>query len=103
VCALKDQRRALVISEVALAFLLLAGAGLMLQAFARVRALDPGFRAENVLTARTLLPSPFSSLCGSDSDAPQRKQSVTHLGITASERIAWPALSLRQKPIASAL
>jgi putative ABC transport system permease protein len=51
-------RGALVVSEVALAFLLLAGAGLMLKAFARVRALDPGFRAENVLTARTLLPSP---------------------------------------------
>jgi predicted permease len=51
-------RGALVVSEVALAFLLLAGAGLMLQAFARVRAVDPGFRAGNVLTARTMLPSP---------------------------------------------
>jgi predicted permease len=51
-------RGALVVSEIALAFLLLVGAGLMLQAFARVRALDPGFRPEGVLTARTTLPSP---------------------------------------------
>src|SRR5262249_48882696 len=51
-------RGTLVVAEVALAFMLLAGAGLMLQAFVRVRGLDPGFRPEHVLTARTLLPSP---------------------------------------------
>ncbi len=51
-------RGALVVAEVALAFLLLTGAGLMVQAFVHVRSLDPGFRPENVLTARTSLPSP---------------------------------------------
>src|SRR5262249_51472896 len=51
-------RGALVVAETALAFLLLAGAGLMVQAFFHVRNLDPGFRPENVLTARTALPSP---------------------------------------------
>jgi putative ABC transport system permease protein len=51
-------RGALVVAEVALAFTLLTAAGLILQAFVRVRGLDPGFRPEHVLTARTLLPSP---------------------------------------------
>ena len=51
-------RGALVIAEVALAFLLIAGAGLMIQAFVRVRSLDPGFRPDHVLTVRTMLPSP---------------------------------------------
>jgi putative ABC transport system permease protein len=51
-------RGALVVAEVALAFVLLAGAGLTIQAFLRVRSLDPGFRPEGVLTARTVLPSP---------------------------------------------
>ena len=52
---------------------------------------------------RTRLPPPRSLFSGSSSRTPHRKQSVTHCGITASERIACPALSLRQKPIASAL
>ena len=51
-------RGALVVAETALAFLLLTGAGLKVQAFFHVRNLDPGFRPENVLTARTALPSP---------------------------------------------
>ena len=48
----------LVVAEVALAFLLLAGSALMVQAFVHVRGLDPGFQAENLLTVRTVLPSP---------------------------------------------
>jgi putative ABC transport system permease protein len=49
-------RGALVVIEVAVAFTLLAGAGLLIQTFVRLRNLDPGFRPENVLTVTTNLP-----------------------------------------------
>lgn len=50
-------RRVLTITEVALAILLVIGAGLMLKSFRRLLQEDPGFRIENLLTARLSLPS----------------------------------------------
>ena len=49
-------RGALVISEVALAMLLLAGAGLMLRSFARLIQVNPGFQAEHLFSARISIP-----------------------------------------------
>jgi putative ABC transport system permease protein len=49
-------RHTLVIAEMALAVVLLIGAGLMLRSFAAMRQVDPGFDAENVLTMRMQLP-----------------------------------------------
>jgi len=49
-------RSALVVIEIALALVLLVGAGLLIQAFLRLRALDVGVNPENVLTLRTMLP-----------------------------------------------
>ncbi|HYP25258.1 MAG TPA: ABC transporter permease [Blastocatellia bacterium] len=43
-------RDALVVSEVAIAFVLLVGAGLMMRSFLTLRAIDSGFRSDNVLT-----------------------------------------------------
>jgi len=49
--------RALVVSEVALALLLLAGAGLLLRSFWSVLQVDPGFEPGGVVTARVALPA----------------------------------------------
>jgi putative ABC transport system permease protein len=46
----------LVVSQIALAFILLAGAGLLIRSFVELQRVHPGFNAENVLTLR--IPSP---------------------------------------------
>jgi putative ABC transport system permease protein len=52
---LRGVRGGLVISQVALAFVLAMGAALFLQSFARLRGMDPGFRTGNILTMKTPL------------------------------------------------
>ncbi len=49
-------QRVLVGVEVALAFVLLAGGGLLVNSFVRMSRVDPGFDHENVLTMRLTLP-----------------------------------------------
>jgi len=51
-------RNLLVIAQVALTLMLLAGAGLLGRSFQRLLAVDPGFRAENVVAMTTLMPQP---------------------------------------------
>lgn len=50
-------RRAFVVAEFGLALTLLAGAGLLLKSFGRVTSIDPGFEANNLLTAQVVLPA----------------------------------------------
>jgi predicted permease len=45
-----NARRLLVIAEVALALMLLVGGGLMVRSFAHLRAIDPSFNPDNLLT-----------------------------------------------------
>ena len=49
-------RRVLIVSEVAFALVLTVGAGLMIQSFARARAVNPGFDPMNLVTFRINLP-----------------------------------------------
>jgi predicted permease len=49
-------RRTLVVAEVALAFAVIVGAGLLVRSFARVTAVDPGFAVPHRLTMRVTLP-----------------------------------------------
>jgi putative ABC transport system permease protein len=58
----KRARAALVVAEVALALVLLTGAGLLMRTFAGLHSVDPGFNSRNMLTMAT-------SLAGSSYDS----------------------------------
>jgi putative ABC transport system permease protein len=58
-------RNSLVVAEIALALVLLVGAGLLLKSYARVQNIDAGFDRHNVLTAEIDLPAPKYPLSGS--------------------------------------
>ncbi len=59
-------RSALVVGEIALSLMLLAGAGLLIRSFVRLQAIDPGFQPENVI-------SMIVPVTGSQFGTPQRK------------------------------
>jgi putative ABC transport system permease protein len=54
--ARRRARELLVAAQMALAMVLLVGAGLLIRSFAEVARVDPGFRVENVLTMNVPLP-----------------------------------------------
>ena len=79
---------ALIVSETALTLVLLAGAGLVIQNFARLRSLDVGFAARGLLTM-SLAPSPAAHPAGSARAALVRQiveQVEATPGVTAAAR-----------------
>jgi putative ABC transport system permease protein len=56
----RRMRGFLVVSEVALAFVLLIGAGLLIRSFARLTEVDPGLDPRSVLAMHMLLPAKYS-------------------------------------------
>ena len=52
----RSTRGALVLAEVALAFMLLIGAALLIRSFSRLQEVDPGFAGQGILTARLSFP-----------------------------------------------
>jgi predicted permease len=88
-------RRLLVISQVALAIVLLTGAGLLLASFKRVLAIDTGFRADSVLTGTINLPASRYSDASARRLAADRILERTRAlpGIAAAGVTSWLPLS----------
>ena len=76
----KRLRSLLVMAEVAISLVLLIGAGLLINSFLRLRNVDPGFRADNLLTMKIVLPEPkyeeFERRTAFYTDLVQRVQSL---------------------------
>lgn len=76
----KRLRSVLVMAEVAISLVLLIGAGLLINSFLRLRNVDPGFRTDNLLTMKIVLPEPkyeaFKSREAFYSNLVQRVQSL---------------------------
>jgi predicted permease len=90
-------RAALVILEVTASVVLLVAGGLLIRALWTIQAVDPGFRAEGVLTLRTSLPMPKYQ------DTAPRKQFYAQVlaevrklpGVTRASYISFLPMTLR--------
>lgn len=88
-------RDVLVVSEVALAIVLLAGAALMIRSFENLVQLDPGFRADNVLALRTPLQmQKYNTKARRSAFYDQVLEKVEHLpGVVAAGYTTWIPLT----------
>ena len=87
-------RRVLVVAEVALALVLLAGSGLMLRSLANIMAINPGFDSDHLLTLRLSVPAgavPKDSMPGFYQLVEDRLAALP--GVTTSAMIDCPPLN----------
>ena len=68
----KTLRNTLIVAEVALATVLLIGAGLLIKSFSKLEKVSPGVNADNVLTMRIVLPGAYR-------DREQRRVMMTEI------------------------
>ena len=101
-------RRSLVVAQVAFAFVLLAGAGLLFSSFQRVLAVDPGFRADHVLTGSVVLSraryrenSAMSNFLNESLQRIRTLPGVEAAGTTVSRRSAATATTASSSPRAT--
>jgi putative ABC transport system permease protein len=83
-------RGVLVVSEVALAVVLLTGAGLMVRSLWKLQSIDLGIKPENVLTMRVSLPEPLANI--NDPAGPQRTIAQFYRDVTTRVQ-ALPGVS----------
>ena len=76
-------RDVLVVAEVSMALVLLAGAGLMMKTLARLQSVELGFRPDGLLAVRTYLPSPKYS---------QREAMLRHYDAVLQDVRAMPGV-----------
>jgi len=82
----------LIVSEIALSFMLLAGAGLLIKSFLHLREINPGFNPDNVLTMRlTLTPGKYAQ---GEPRAQIYKQLIDSVKATPGVQSAGAVLSL---------
>jgi putative ABC transport system permease protein len=91
-------RNTLVVSEVALSLLLLAGAGLMIKSFWQLQQVNPGFDPNNLLSVEVTLPeSKYAESARSSDFYTQSLAKIAALpGVKAAELISSPPLSGRR-------
>ena len=90
-------RAALVMAEVAVSVVLLISSGLLIRALWRVRATDPGFRTEGVLTAQTALPIPkYEKVTTRDAFYTKVLGEVRRVpGVSDAAYITWLPMTIR--------
>ncbi|HKN84495.1 MAG TPA: ABC transporter permease, partial [Pyrinomonadaceae bacterium] len=82
----------LIVSEIALSCMLLAGAGLLIKSFLRLREIDPGFNHDNVLAMRLSLPP--GKYADGEPLAQMYKQLIDRVKATPGVQSAGGVLSL---------
>jgi putative ABC transport system permease protein len=82
----------LIISEIALSFILLAGAGLLIKSFMHLRETDPGFNPDNALTMR--LSAPWKKYAEGEQRVQLYKQLIDQVKATPGVQSAGATLSL---------